>query len=132
MIIRFVRNMVSKVIIVQDGAVLLLERSDMSVSNASPWTWDLPGGHLDAGETFEQAAIREVFEETKLILAEASYVGRDKRNEKITYFYTADEWSGNIRLSEEHKNYRWVKPQDLALYKEQIGSFYYEMILNIF
>ncbi len=28
--------------------------------------WATPGGELDAGETFEEAAIRELFEETSI------------------------------------------------------------------
>jgi ADP-ribose pyrophosphatase YjhB (NUDIX family) len=39
--------------------VLLTRRSDFGV-------WCLPGGHVDAGETIAQAAIREVVEETAL------------------------------------------------------------------
>ncbi len=31
-------------------------------------TWELPAGHLDPGETAEEAAVRELFEETGTIL----------------------------------------------------------------
>ena len=42
-----------------DGRILLEQRSDCKL-------WGFPGGRVDAGETIEQSAVREVFEETGL------------------------------------------------------------------
>jgi len=50
-------------IIAPDRRVLLLEARDSS--NDARW-WVAPGGGLDPGETFEAAALREVYEETGL------------------------------------------------------------------
>lgn len=130
MIVRIKKELVSKVIISNGGKILLLKRAAESVSEDSPWTWDLPGGHLDAGETFQQAAIREVFEETKLILTEVSYVGHDKNNDKMTYFYITNQWSGDIRLSHEHQDHKWVSVASVDGYKYDVGSMYYEMIMK--
>jgi 8-oxo-dGTP diphosphatase len=41
----------------RDGTVLVVHRPRYD-------DWSLPKGHLDPGETFEQAALREVLEET--------------------------------------------------------------------
>lgn len=43
-----------------DGRILLGRR----VKPTEPETWCLPGGHLEAGETIEDAARRECFEES--------------------------------------------------------------------
>ncbi len=45
------------VVVDSDGAVLLVHRPRYD-------DWSLPKGHLESGEAFEQAALREVFEET--------------------------------------------------------------------
>lgn len=48
-----------------DGQVLLLEDSDRYLPESEkPTWWVLPGGGIDPGESPEQAAVREVFEET--------------------------------------------------------------------
>ncbi|MFD7244542.1 nucleotide triphosphate diphosphatase NUDT15 [Streptomyces massasporeus] len=43
-----------------DGAVLIGHR----IKRGDPGTWCLPGGHVEAGESFEAAAVRETAEET--------------------------------------------------------------------
>lgn len=48
------------VVIVREGYVLAISNgNDMS-------NWNLPGGGVEPGETFEQAAVRELFEETQV------------------------------------------------------------------
>jgi 8-oxo-dGTP diphosphatase len=53
-------------IVEQDGYVLLLKRSSQARHNKG--LWDLPGGEYEPGETLEQTVIREVREETGLIV----------------------------------------------------------------
>ena len=130
MIIRIKKELVSKVIIFDGREVLLLKRDTDSVSERSPWTWDLPGGHIDDGESAEEAATREVEEETELNVSSMSPVGQDSNIGKLTYFYTAEEWDGEIKLSKEHEEYKWVSSTELDSYEESIGSMYYKMILK--
>lgn len=46
------------------GAVLFTRRGECVLVRSRSGEWGLPKGHLEAGETEEQAAMREVFEET--------------------------------------------------------------------
>ncbi len=122
--------MVSKCIIFDGREVLLLKRDTDSVTKRSPWTWDLPGGHIDDGESAEEAATREVKEETELNVSSMSPVGQDSNIGKVTYFYTAEDWDGEIKLSKEHEEYKWVSSTELDSYEDSIGSMYYKMILK--
>ncbi|WP_437967357.1 NUDIX hydrolase [Sorangium sp. So ce260] len=46
-----------------DGAVLIGHR----IKKGEPASWCLPGGHVDARESFEGAALREIAEETGIV-----------------------------------------------------------------
>lgn len=56
------------------AALLLTKRAGGLSSHAGQWA--LPGGRIDAGETPEQAALRELHEEVGLQLGEDSLLGR--------------------------------------------------------
>ncbi|MET9504241.1 NUDIX domain-containing protein [Streptomyces sp. NPDC006622] len=53
---------VGAVLVRSDGAVLIGRR----IKRGENPTWCLPGGHVEAGETFETAAVREIAEESGL------------------------------------------------------------------
>jgi mutator protein MutT len=57
-----------------DPALLLTRRAGSLRAHAGQWA--LPGGRIDEGETPEQAALRELQEETALVPGEAAVLGR--------------------------------------------------------
>jgi len=56
-------------------AALILTRRNADLRN-HPGQWALPGGRVDAGETAEEAALRELAEEVGLVLDASSVIGR--------------------------------------------------------
>jgi len=64
----FLRLGVQSVIIDDEERVLLSRRGDLNI-------WNLPGGRVDAGESLHDAAVREVREETGLVVHLEQAVG---------------------------------------------------------
>lgn len=85
-----------RIIIVDDRKVLLVSHW------FAPWAWTLPGGGVDPGEDPDQAAIREVKEETgitiKSIAGEiGSYTGVMGKSEIVLVYYTGD-FEGSLQM----------------------------------
>lgn len=84
--------------------------------------WDLPKGHIEAGETRKNAALRELKEETglhALLLPDFehsfSYFFRSKTGElisKTVYFYIGQALDHAITLSAEHVDFAWLTYHD--------------------
>ena len=76
-------------------------------------TWESPAGRLQPGESFEEGAVRELYEETGILATPqriiATWVGETpsgRRLASVTYAGRVGE--GEVRLSEEHLDHRWV------------------------
>ncbi len=84
-------------------ALLLTKRAQSLRSHAGQWA--LPGGRIDAGETPEQAALREVFEEVGLQLQAADVLGRlDDYATRSGYVITpVVMWAGAARHALPHE-----------------------------
>ncbi|ABG05701.1 NUDIX hydrolase [Rubrobacter xylanophilus DSM 9941] len=92
-----------------DGRVLLLLRPS--------GTWDPPAGRLAPGERFEEGAVRELYEETGLLVDPqrilATWVGENPGGGRLAAVtYAGRTPGGEVRLSEEHLDYRWATPEE--------------------
>ena len=75
--------------------------------------WSLPKGHLETGETAEDAALREVFEETGLSCriigsaGETQYRDRKGRPKRVRYF-SMSITAGSFLVNDEVDELRWI------------------------
>jgi 8-oxo-dGTP diphosphatase len=75
--------------------------------------WTLPKGKLDRGESFEDAALREVEEETGLRcrlvreLPSTSYLDNKGRS-KLVRYWLMEPLSGGFEVNEEVDEVRWL------------------------
>ncbi|MFO0937846.1 MAG: NUDIX domain-containing protein [Gemmataceae bacterium] len=96
----------------EDGDILLLLRRDDDTFQ--PSTWCLPGGKIDAGETPEQAALRELEEETGLDVGRVrpfrSYPADNGGQSHV--FVCKVHGKQDVKWSNEHTGYRWVGRDD--------------------
>ena len=106
---------VKMILLDENGMCLLLKRSMSSKGN--PGKWDLPGGKIDAGETFDQALLREVWEETGLnsdVIGVAGTSYSESPTHRIVYLILEGLAApGDVQLSDEHEEYTWVHPREL-------------------
>ncbi len=103
---------------VEDGAgnVLVQDRNDPGWPGVV-----FPGGHVEPGESFTRAVIREVFEETGLTIENPALCGvKDFYNETgaryVVLLYRARRYSGEVRSSKEG-NVFWTPRETLTSYR---------------
>ncbi|KKW20144.1 MAG: Nudix hydrolase [Parcubacteria group bacterium GW2011_GWA2_51_10] len=86
-----------RVILVNDRSVLLVSHW------YAPWTWTLPGGNMEPGETIEQTGMRETREEVGLEIKSiagviGTYRGPLGKGDSISVVYTGD-FEGSMSLT---------------------------------
>ncbi len=101
-------------VVLRDGLVAVVHRPRYD-------DWSLPKGKLDPDESFEEAALREVEEETGLrcrLMRELPTVSYDVRGRRKEVRYWAMEVEDETPFvpNDEVDQVRWVEPQEaLAL-----------------
>ena len=85
--------------------------------------WDFPKGAVEKGETEEQAAKREIFEETGIRVdsfisnfrkqIEYDYRRQDNLAHKRVIFFLAKTNESKVRISFEHSGYDWLTFEQL-------------------
>ncbi|MFJ9953040.1 NUDIX domain-containing protein [Kitasatospora sp. NPDC091207] len=115
------RLVVAASAVVTDGAgrILLQRRTDNGL-------YALPGGTMDFGESLPGTAVREVREETGLDVEITGLVGTytDPRHviaysdgevrQQFNVCFTARAVSGELRISDESTDLRFVAPEEIA------------------
>ncbi len=95
--------------IVRHGKILLIKRALPPYQNL----WTFPGGRLEANETIEQCAIREVQEELGLTVRNPRHVMTQELGRDGTYrlaVFTTTDYVGTVKPSSEILDHNWADP----------------------
>lgn len=100
-----------------DGDLLLVQRG----RGAGVGAWSIPGGRVEFGETLEQAARRELIEETGIVAGPMRYLGHVERIGSEWHFVIHDfvcevgpEQRVALRAGDDAADARWVPVGDVA------------------
>lgn len=111
-----VRIELTNMVMVEDkstGKVLVQER-------LKSWTGlSFPGGHVEAGESFVDSAVREVKEETGLDIRNLKTCGvihwihRTRKDRYIVFLYKTNDFSGTLLDATDEGRVFWIDPDEL-------------------
>ena len=112
-------------VLIQDKEVLLIRRANTGFEDGK---YTLVAGHVEAGESFTEALLREAHEEAglKLVKKDLRIVHvmhrKCEQEERIGVFIRPTSWQNKPQIMEPHKHddMRWVP---LAHLPENISSY---------
>jgi 8-oxo-dGTP diphosphatase len=111
-------HFVATAVLVKSDKVLLCHRHPNR--QWYPDVWDVPGGHIDVGETPVEAVRRELLEELGVeILIESDQPFRvyGPAPDLTLYAWVVTEWSGEVAnlAPDEHDDIAWFSVDELQL-----------------
>ena len=110
------------------GNILVQDRLDPDWPGVT-----FPGGHVEPGESFTRAVIREVWEETGLTIEAPVLCGlkqfpEDDGTRYIVMLYKTDKFSGELCSSDEGKVF-WIKRSELDQYQLPVN---FDQMIRVF
>jgi len=110
------------------GNILVQDRLDPEWPGVT-----FPGGHVEPGESFTKAVIREVREETGLTIEAPRLCGlkqfpEDDGARYIVMLYKTDRFSGELRSSHEGRVF-WIKRSELEQYRLPVS---FDQMIRVF
>jgi 8-oxo-dGTP diphosphatase len=98
------------------GHFLLLKRADHEKTNRG--RWEIPGGKMDRGESFDVSLRREVREETGLSIELLHPAGTAQQVlpalNAVQLVMMTRPIAGNLSISSEHSAYRWAGAEEIG------------------
>jgi acetyl-CoA carboxylase carboxyl transferase subunit beta len=91
------------------GRLLLIRRG----AEPARGTWSLPGGRVEAGETPDRAAAREVLEETGLVVDVGEQLASVTIGRFLVHDFAATVVGGDLMAGDDASDVRWVRPEEL-------------------
>ena len=122
--------------ILKDNDLFLIVKRNEN-DDLYPGTWEFPGGHLENGETFKEGLKRELEEEIGFtddfnpIITHYFDEVKTKGDKlvhdiEIDFYINVDRSKVNVKLSNEHCDYKWVTNTS-----EYLDEFIKDKLTNI-
>ena len=111
---------------IEKSEKILVTKRSKDVANEAG-LWETVSGRVEQTETSEKALMREIKEELGEVEIKIGNpynifkIRRDDGFDLIGISYICEYISGNIKLNEEHTEYRWIKPEDFENYDATDG-----------
>lgn len=110
---RYEKEILTVLCMIYDGNKILLQ--DRIKKDWRGLTF--PGGHVEKEESFVQAVIREIYEETGLTISEPKLCGvkqfqTDEDERYIVLLFKTDKFQGNL-ISSDEGEMRWIDRKSL-------------------
>lgn len=121
-------TMTNMCMVFEDNKVLVQDKKSDDYSGIT-----FPGGHVEKGESFTDAVIREVLEETGLKISSPQLCGikdwiKEDGTRYMVLFYKTDKFEGTVTSSEEGEVY-WTTLEDMKKKKLANGM---DKMLEVF
>jgi 8-oxo-dGTP diphosphatase len=93
-----------------DGRLLLILRGN----DPGRGLWSVPGGRVEPGESDAEAVVREMAEETGLVVEPVALVGTVRRGPYVIADYRCAVVGGRLRAGDDATEARWCDAAALA------------------
>ncbi|MBK6706233.1 MAG: NUDIX domain-containing protein [Sphingomonadales bacterium] len=129
------RNIVNALLLHEDK-ILLARRSQHR--KAYPDRWSFPGGHVETGETIEDALSRELTEEIDVIPQDYELLSQlrdpNARADPVTYhLFCVRSWKGDPTImDDEHTELRWFTLNEASSLSDLALEEYRPLFMNLY
>jgi 8-oxo-dGTP diphosphatase len=108
-------------IIYKNGKILVEKRKSTKIDD--PGKIIIPSGHVEEGETLEEACKRELKEEVDLECDNFKFIiklsHQTKREKQIIHFFSCEKWRGKPKSIDAEKIF-WITPEELDIIDYEI------------
>jgi len=112
-------NIVVVGLIERNGKIFIARRA--ATKTTFPNRFELPGGHVDPGETLEDALIREMREELELditvgaVVDAFTYESEDMFKVEIVYLCKIKDDQEPVLHQDDHSEAKWIRSDEVGL-----------------
>jgi 8-oxo-dGTP diphosphatase len=120
----------AKAFIIKDNKLLIIKR--LANNPHKPGAWDIPGGRLELGEDpfkgLKREAREEISAEIEILMPISVHHFVREDGQKITLSIYLCKLLSEIKLGDEHEEYKWVPLEDAP---RELSNFFEPTFTNL-